>query len=152
MRLTEEYVKNCMDNNIELRCEKKTVRLINRDEAPIDTYITQCGTVKAQKDSENRLYVLLESEGTFRAYGYIDKEDYQYFEVLNPQFKINKERLKMLIDALAADDYRIKDLVSDISLMLYCNDNCPLRAYCDKKTTDSSKPCSEVVTDWLMGI
>ena len=146
MKLTEEYVKKCAVGVIKLKCNR-LVRLADGDNKPISTFIEQGATIEAEKTITNELFVLLESDSEgFRAYGYIDKEDYNGFEVLNQRL-INRDRLRELTDALSDDD--IKELIYKKSTLLDCTDNCPLKMYCGIHD-DDTKTCSDIVIDWLM--
>lgn len=146
MKLTEEYVKNCAVGVIELKCNR-LVRLTDGDNKPISTFIEQGATIEAEKSVTNELFVLLKSDSEgFRAYGYIDKEDYDGFEVLNPRL-INRKRIIALTDALS--DANIEELVHRNSTLLDCSDNCPLKTYCEIHD-DNTKTCSDIVIDWLM--
>ena len=147
MKLTEDYVKHCAVGVIELKCNR-LVRLNDGDGKPISTFIEQGATIEAEKTITNELFVLLKSDSEgFRACGYIDKEDYDAFEVLNPQLKINRERFKELIDILSDDD--IKGFVHKNSNLLDCTSNCPLADYCNGNA-DDEKTCPDIVIDWLM--
>jgi hypothetical protein len=146
MKLTEEYVKNCAVGVIELKCNR-LIHLTDGDGKPISIFIEEGATIEAEKTVTNELFVLLKSDSEgFRAYGYIDKEDYDAFEVLNPR-SINRDRLRVLTDALSDDD--IKGLVYEKSTLIDCSDNCPLKTYCEIHD-DDMKSCSDIVIDWLM--
>ena len=146
MKLTEEYVKKCAVGVIELKCNR-LVRLVDGDNKPISTFVEPRATIEAEKSITNELFVLLKSDSEgFRAYGYIDKDDYDAFDVLNPR-PINRERLKELIGIFSDDE--IKEFVHKNSNLLNCTTNCPLAEYCNSNM-DDEKSCSDIVIDWLM--
>ena len=151
MKLTEEYIKNCAVGVIELKCNR-LVRLTDGDNKPISTFVEKGATIEAEKSITNELFVLLKSDSEgFRAYGYIDKEDYDGFEVLNQQINkvINMEHLKQLINYI--DNEGLKYILDENSYRLHCID-CPLKAYCDYMSSigNHDKSCPDIVNDWLM--
>lgn len=145
MKLTEEYVKHCAVGIIELKCNR-LVRLTDGNNKPISTFIEQGATIEAEKSVTNELFVLLKSDSEgFRAYGYIDKNDYDCFEVLNPQL-IDRERLSEFLDSLP--DEKVIDLLNrDKQLGFISCKVCPSRNFCE----DNELDCDENIIAWLKG-
>ena len=144
MKLTEEYIKNFTDNVIELKCNR-LVRLVDENGKAISTFIEPRATIEAEKDIVNKLFVLLKSDSEgFRAYGYIDKEDYDAFEVLNPQCAINRERLNEFLDNFTDDE--IIDALNKLHIGCIQCRKCPIE-HCDNNGLD----CGEGIIAWLKG-
>ena len=143
MKLTKEYMKNFHGNDIELKCNQ-AVRLVDEDGIAISTYIMQGATIKAQKDAENNLCTMLESEGMFKAFGYINEADYKFFEVVNPQCAINRERLNEFLDNFTDDE--IIDALNKLHIGCIQCRKCPIE-HCDNNGLD----CGEGIIAWLKG-